>query len=314
MGYEGIERVAIVGAGVIGASWAAFFLARGLRVCVTDPDEAAEKRVRDFIARHWDALKSNGLAPGASPDRLSFTCDLNTALVDADFVQENGPEKLAMKTALFSAMDAASRPHVILASSSSTLSVSDMQSSCATPQRVVLGHPFNPPHLIPLVEVGGGCKTSEEALQRAIAFYQSVGKKTIRLQKESLGHIANRLQAALWQEAFSLVEKGVATVADIDAAISYGPGLRWALLGPFLNLHLSGGEGGIGHVLDHLGPANEAMWRDLGRVTVTPQLRARVVEQLDAMIGNAAMGEIEARRNAALLSLLALKDKAALIP
>jgi 3-hydroxyacyl-CoA dehydrogenase len=270
--------------------------------------------VRDFVAREWAALEKLGFAPGASQDRLRFTTDLVAALADADFVQENGPERIAFKIELFKQMDAATRPEVILASSSSTLAVTDMQSGCVHPERVVLAHPFNPPHLIPLVEIVGGERTSEAVVLEAAAFFQSLGKKTVCMRQAILGHIANRLQAALWQEAFNLIDKGVATVAEIDTAISYGPGVRWALLGPMMNLHLSGGEGGIGHLLDHLGPANESMWRDLGKVTVGPELRSKIVAQTAAMIGDEDVAAVLARRNDALLSLLQLKQAASLIP
>jgi 3-hydroxyacyl-CoA dehydrogenase len=171
-------------------------------------------------------------------------------------------------------MDALLPAHVILASSSSGLQMSKVQAACVHPQRVVLGHPFNPPHIIPLVEVIGGEQTSPEAVQQAMDFYAAIGKKPIHPLKEVKGHIANRLQAALWREAFHLVEQGVATTADIDTAIAYGPGLRWALMGPFLNLHLSGGAGGIGHLLDHLGPPIESWWADLGQPAIRPRLRS----------------------------------------
>lgn len=311
---EAIERVAVIGAGVIGASWAAYFLARGFTVFVSDPDPGAEAKVRAAVARYWEVLEQVGLAAGASLSRLSCTTELEPAVEGAQFVQENGPERLDLKVELFRNLDAATPSEVLLASSSSTLAVSAMQSACSHPERVVLGHPFNPPHLIPLVEVVGGDKTSADAVERAMAFYTAIGKKPIRLRREILGHIANRLQAALWQEAFNLVEQGVASVADIDTAIAYGPGLRWALLGPFLNLHLSGGAGGITHLLEHLGPANEAMWRDLGRPVLDGALRQKVVEQVHEMIGGGDQMELERRRDELLSELIRRKRDAALLP
>ena len=286
MTNDPIHRVAVIGAGVIGASWATLFLARGLEVTAFDVLPNAEASLREAIDRHWPIMEQLGLADGASVGRLKFCASVADAVKGAQFVQESGPERLDFKLEVFAAMDAATTASAILASSSSTLSVSEFQSACSHPERVVLGHPFNPPHLIPLVEVAGGQRTGETAIATAINFYVACGKRPIRLRKEIRGHIANRLQAALWQEAFHLVESGVATVADIDDAIAYGPGLRWALLGPFLNMHLSGGQGGMAHVMSHLGPAIESIWRDLGKVSLTPECKAAVIagvnEQVEA--------------------------------
>lgn len=302
-----IKRVAVVGTGVIGASWAAYFLAQGLDVSATDPMPGAQQKLRSAIEQYWPTLETLGLKPGASPARLRFSSDLTTALRDADFVQENGPEREDLKIALFRAMDAVLPAQVILASSSSGLLMSKVQAACRYPQRVVLGHPFNPPHLIPLVEVIGGKQTSAEVVQRAMAFYAAIGKKPIHPRKEVQGHIANRLQAALWREAFHLVEQGVASTADIDTAIAYGPGLRWALMGPFLNLHLSGGEGGIGHMLDHLGPPIESWWADLGQPSITPALKQAICAGVDAQMQAGSVSALGAERDRLLLGLIAAK-------
>jgi carnitine 3-dehydrogenase len=308
-----VRRVAVVSTGVIGASWAAHFLAHGLDVVATDPAPGAEERLRADVAAHWPVLERVGLAEGASPRRLSFTADPAEAARDADFVQENGPEREDVKHALFAVLDAAARPDVVLASSSSGLLPSTIaRGAPAHPERVLVGHPFNPPHLIPLVEVVPGEKTAEEAVGTAMAFYAAVGKRPIRVRREVPGHIANRLQAALWQEAYSLVERGVATVADIDTAISQGPGLRWAVLGPFLNQHLSGGPGGIAHILEHLGPPTEKWWRDLRSVTLTPELVATLVAGVDDELGGLDPAELVARRDAVLNALLAAKTGAGL--
>jgi carnitine 3-dehydrogenase len=214
---------------------------------------------------------------------------------------------------VFAVLDAAARPDVVLASSSSGLLPSAIARGCPHhPERVVVGHPFNPPHLIPLVEVVPGEKTSDEAVEKAMAFYTAVGKRPIRLRQELPGHVANRLQAALWQEAYSLVDRGVASVADIDTAISQGPGLRWAVLGPFLNQHLSGGSGGIAHVLEHLGPPTEAWWRDLRAVSLTPELVAKLVRGVDEELAGVDPAELVARRDAVLDALLAAKARTAL--
>lgn len=302
-----VQRVAVVGTGVIGASWVAYFLARGLDVTATDPADGAEERLRAAVARHWPTLQAMGLAAGASPDRLRFCAQLEDAVADADFVQENGPERVDLKTALYARMDAAAPPTALLASSSSGLAVSAMQSGCRHPERVVLGHPFNPPHLIPLVEVGGGAQTAPEAVARAMDFYTAIGKKPIHVQREIKGHIANRLQAALWREAFHLVDQGVASVADIDTAIAHGPGLRWALMGPFLNLHLSGGAGGIAHLLDHLGGPIESWWQDLGAPTMHAALKARIAAGVSEALAGRSEAELERARDQLLMDLMAAK-------
>jgi carnitine 3-dehydrogenase len=302
-----VQRVAVVGTGVIGASWAAHFLAHGLDVTATDPSPGAEQRLRSDVAAIWPTLTP---AAGGSPERLAFTSDVAAAVADADFVQENGPEREDVKHEVFAVLDTAARPDVVLASSSSGLLPSVIARGCPRhPERVVIGHPFNPPHLIPLVEVVPGEKTSEQAVEAALAFYTAVGKKPIRLRQELPGHVANRLQAALWQEAYSLVERGVATVADIDTAIAHGPGLRWAVLGPFANQHLSGGPGGIAHVLEHLGPPTEAWWRDLGQVTLTPELVAKLVAGVDEELAGVDPAELIARRDAVLTALLDAKAR-----
>jgi 3-hydroxyacyl-CoA dehydrogenase len=304
-----VRRVAVVSTGVIGGSWAAHFLAHGLDVTATDPGTGAEERLRADVAAHWPVLERMGLAHGASPDRLTFVADPAEAVADADFVQENGPEREDVKHALFAVLDQATRADVVLASSSSGLLPSAIARGCpAHPERVVVGHPFNPPHLIPLVEVVPGEKTAEQAVERAMAFYTAVGKRPIRLRQELPGHVANRLQAALWQEAYSLVDRGVASVADIDTAISQGPGLRWAVLGPFANQHLSGGTGGIAHVLEHLGPPTEAWWRDLRSVKLTPELVAKLVAGVDDELAGVDRSELVERRDAVLHALLAAKN------
>jgi carnitine 3-dehydrogenase len=302
-----VQRVAVVGTGVIGASWAAHFLAHGLDVTATDPSPGAEERLRSDVAAIWPTLTP---AAGGSPERLAFTSDVAAAVADADFVQENGPEREDVKHEVFAVLDTAARPDVVLASSSSGPLPRVIARGCPRhPERVVIGHPFNPPHLIPLVEVVPGEKTSEQAVEAALAFYTAVGKKPIRLRQELPGHVANRLQAALWQEAYSLVERGVATVADIDTAIAHGPGLRWAVLGPFANQHLSGGPGGIAHVLEHLGPPTEAWWRDLGQVTLTPELVAKLVAGVDEELAGVDPAELIARRDAVLTALLDAKAR-----
>lgn len=292
-----MTTVAVIGTGVVGASWAAHFLGRGMDVVATDPAPGAEERLRADVTAHWPAVTRFGLADGASPDRLRFVAAAGEAAAVADFVQENGPERADVKQALIGVLDAAARPSVVIASSSSGLLPTELAlGAAAHPERVLVGHPFNPPHVIPLVEVVPGARTAEWAAAAALEFYTAVGKRPIRLRQELPGHIANRLQAALWQEAYSLVERGVASVADIDAAIANGPGLRWAVLGPFATQHLSGGRGGLAHVLTHLGPPTERWWRDLGEVTLTPSLSAALVAGVaDELAGYDDAGLVAAR-------------------
>jgi 3-hydroxyacyl-CoA dehydrogenase len=309
-----INLVAVVGTGVIGASWAACFLASGLDVIAWDPADGAEERLRAAVASHWSALEHLGLKAEASPDRLSFATCPEEAVANADFVQESGPERVDLKQELFRRIDAATPGPVVLASSSSGLTPSEIQERCAHPERVLVGHPFNPPHLVPLVEVVGGRRTDPAALDQAIAFYTTLGKHPIRLRHELPGHVANRLQAALWREAFHLVDRGVASVADIDAAIAHGPGLRWGLLGPFLNLHLSGGEGGLRHVLDHLGGPMESWWDDLGHPQLTAELREAAVNGVRDELKGLDLSAMVSRRDELLIMLLRAKEAASELP
>jgi 3-hydroxyacyl-CoA dehydrogenase len=313
MNASPVKRVAIVGTGVIGASWAAHFLAHGLDVIATDPAPGAESRLRSEVQDCWPLLEQLGLREGASPDRLSFTGDPAAAVADADFVQENGPEREDVKHRLFDVLDGAAGPRVVLASSSSGLLPSAIARGCSRhPERVLIGHPFNPPHLIPLVEVVPGEKTDAEAADAAMAFYAAVGKRPILLRRELPGHVANRLQAALWREAYSLVERGIASVSDIDTAISQGPGLRWAVLGPFVNQHLSGGPGGLAHVLEHLGPPMAEWWKDLGNPQLTPELARLLVAGVEEELAGVDRARLVADRDKLLNMLLTAKSKSSL--
>src|ERR1700727_1411097 len=263
-----IRNIAIVGTGVIGASWAALYLARGFNVTATDPAPNAEANLRKFIDAAWKDLTVIGLSPNASREHLKFTTDMKKALADADLVQENGPERKDFKIKLFADMDAATPEDSIIASSSSGLTITVMQSACKHQERCVIGHPFNPPHIVPLVEVVAGAKTSPETVERSIAFYTSIGKKPIHVRKEVVGHVANRLQAAIYREVVNLIHLGVVDVADADTAVSWGPGLRWGVMGPSMLFHLAGGEGGIQHFMDHLSGPVASWGKDLGGVCV----------------------------------------------
>ena len=300
---ETVERVAVVGAGTIGASWAVLFLAHGLEVAVYDPAPACERKVRDFVAAAWPTVTRLGLAERPDPDRLRFHGDPAEAAQGAPFVQESGPENLAAKQALFARMEQGLGRDAIVASSTSGLLPSDLQAGRMGPERYLVAHPFNPPHLMPLVELVGGRATEPAVLERAAAFYRSVGKRPITIRREMRGHVANRMQVALYREAIHLALVGVASIEDIDAAIADGPGLRWAIMGPHMLHHLAGGEGGLRHLLEHIGPGIETWWNDLGRPDLTPEVIDRLVEAFEA--GNPRpIQEIAAERDALLIALL----------
>ena len=304
-----IRRIAIVGTGVIGASWAAQYLARGFDVIATDPAPNAEANLRKYIDEAWPDLTEIGLTPGASRERLSFTTNMKEALSQADFVQENGPERVDFKIKLFADMDDAAPVDSIIASSSSGITPSVMQTNAKHPERILIGHPFNPPHIIPLVEVVGGAKTSPEAVQQAIAFYASIGKKPILLNKELPGHVGNRLQAALYKEVLYLIQQGVLSVSDADDAVSYGPGLRWGVMGPSLQWHLGGGSGGIKHFAEHLMPGLGEMIKSLKTPEITDELKQKIVDGVLEIAGSRSVEQLAQAENEVLLGLIKLRSK-----
>lgn len=298
-------HAAVVGAGVIGANWAAVFLAAGHDVVATDPDPKAERRLRSTIEDAWPTLEVIGLADTASPDRLSVVDSPERAVTGAGFVQESGPERLGLKRETMALLDHFTPAHAVISSSSSGYRPTDLQAMCAEhPERVIVGHPFHPAHLIPLVEVVRGTATSDWAMDAAVEFYSSVGKRPIRVNQELPGHVANRLQAAIWREAYSLVERGVVSVADVDAAITYGPGIRWAAIGPILGQHLSGGPGGLAHTLEHLGPPAQIWMDDLAKTQLTPELTSLLVAGVESELGELETTEIAEDRDALLLDIL----------
>jgi 3-hydroxyacyl-CoA dehydrogenase len=305
-----IRRVAIIGTGVIGASWTALFLAKGLEVVATDVAPNAEAALKRFVAAAWPALERLGLAPGASQSKLSFSADLATALKGADLVQENGPERIDFKKKLYGQLDEQLPADVIIASSSSGLTMSEIQSGCrAHPERCVIGHPFNPPHVVPLVEIVGGAKTSEDTIQRATEFYTALGKRAIRLHKEVPGHVANRLQSALSREVYHLVAEGVVTAADADTALSWGPGLRWGIMGSLLLNHLGGGQGGIEHFFEQFTGPMTAWWKVLGQPVLTPEVQKKLIDSVRAEVGSRSIDELAAERDEMLLGLIELRRK-----
>ena len=304
-----IKTIAIVGTGVIGASWAAQYLARGFDVIATDPGPNAEANLRKYVDEAWEQLKAIGLTPGASRNRLKFTTNMSDALSKADFVQENGPERPDFKIKLFADMDVATPVDSISASSSSGITPSVMQTNCTHPERILIGHPFNPPHIIPLVEVVGGTKTSPDSIKQAIAFYASIGKKPILLHKELPGHVGNRLQAALYREIMYLIQQGVLSVADADDAVSWGPGLRWGVMGPSLQWHLGGGAGGIQHFMDHLMEPLAGMMKALGNPEITPDLKKTIVDGVLQEAANRSTDQLAQQENDMLVKLIGLRTK-----
>jgi 3-hydroxyacyl-CoA dehydrogenase len=304
-----VHRIAIVGTGVIGASWAAYYLAHGFDVVATDPGPQAEANLRKYVDDAWPLLTQVGLSAGASRERLTFTPDMSRALAEADWVQENAPERPDFKIKLFAQMDEATPPNSILASSSSGITMDVIQSACKRPERCVIGHPFNPPHVVPLVEVVGGAKTSEATIERAMAFYASIGKKAVRLHKALPGHVANRFQAALYREVLYLVQQGVLSVADADIAVCYGPGIRWGVMGPSLQWHVGGGQGGIQHFMEHLMDPLAGMMKALGTPEITPQLKQTVVDAVLKEAGGRSVEQLAGEENSVLIALL--KQRAA---
>jgi 3-hydroxyacyl-CoA dehydrogenase len=313
-----VNRVAIIGTGVIGASWAALFLAKGLEVVATDVAPNAEASLKKFIEEAWPALSRLGLSPGASQANLEFTSDLPTAVERADFVQENGPERIDFKKKLYGQLDELLPADVIVASSSSGLTMSEIQLGCSShPERCVIGHPFNPPHIIPLVEIVGGAKTSGDTIRRASEFYTRLGKRTVRLHKEVPGHVANRLQAALAREVYYLVAEGVVSVADVDTALCWGPGLRWGVMGQVLLNHLGGGMGGIEHFFAQFTGPVTAWWKVLGSPELTPEVQKKLIDGLHEEVGSRSIDELAAQRDEVLLGLLELRaksDQTSLVP
>jgi 3-hydroxyacyl-CoA dehydrogenase len=307
-----IRRIAIIGTGVIGASWSALFLSKGLQVVATDVAPHAEAALRKFVEAAWPALKRLGLSPGASQANLTFTATLAQAVNSVDLVQENGPERIDFKQKLYGQLDELLAPDVIIASSSSGLTMSEIQKGATShPERCLIAHPFNPPHLVPLVEIVGGAKTSKDTIKRADEFYTSIGQRTVRVNKEMPGHVANRLQAALSREVYYLVAEGVVSAADVDTALCWGPGLRWGIMGSMMLNHLGGGPGGIEHFFQQFTGPMTAWWKTLGAPVLTPELQKKLINSVHAEVGSRTIEDLEAERDEVLLGLIELRNKVA---
>ncbi|KAJ8107613.1 hypothetical protein OPT61_g8739 [Boeremia exigua] len=308
-----IQHITIIGCGSIGASWAALSLAQGLTVTAFDINAAAESSLRKLVTNALPVLKSLGLQKNASAsaENINFTTNLKEALQDADFVQENGPERLELKQKMFEELASLVRPDVILATSSSGLTCSSIQAGMTTashPERVVVGHPFNPPHLIPLVEVVGGAQSSPETITRTLEFYNSIGKRAVHVKKEVVGHIANRLQAALMREMLYMLQNDTCSIADMDDAMAYGPGLRWGVMGPNMLFHLAGGEQGAQHMADHLLEPITTWWAREDPV-LDEELKKKWVQGTMEAVREREFDNLVTQRDSELVRLLNLRKE-----
>lgn len=308
-----IQKVAVIGCGAIGASWAALFLAQGLTVTAFDINPAAQTTLENMVQGALPVLSSLGMLnkTDAKASDILFTTNLEEALQDVDLVQENGPEKLQFKQDLFGKIAAVVRADTIIATSSSGLTCSSIQEGMdpsAHPERCAVGHPFNPPHLIPLVEVVGGKQTSSETIERMMQFYEGIGKKAVHVKKEVVGHVANRIQAALMREVMYLLQEDIVGLEDIDKAVSYGPGLRWGVMGPGLLFHLGGGEGGVQHMTDHL---LEPMmsWYAKTDPVINDDLKRQLVNDTLAEVAGRDVKDLARQRDEQLVGLLNIRKQ-----
>ena len=297
------QHTACIGGGTVGASWAALFLAAGRSVAIHDPAPDVEKRVRGYVESAWPTMTALGLTDRGSPDGLRFHADIAGAVDGAGFVQESVPERLALKHATFAGIEAALAPGAVVSTSASGLTLSQMQPGWRDPAPLVLGHPFNPPHLIPLVEVMGNDRTGPGIVAAAERFYADVGKTTIRVKKEVPGHVANRLQAALWREAISLVVSGVASVEDVDRAVTAGPGLRWAALGPNMLFNLGAGPGGLGAYIDHFTDTYNGWWADMGQVFMGPEVAEKLIAGVADEARDRSLEMLASERDAMIVAM-----------
>lgn len=303
---ESLDRVAVIGTGTIGASWAALFLARGMAVNAYDPEPGARDALQSYINRAWPVLRELGvIVAGADQTAIDFYEDPAQAVHDIAFIQESVPERLDVKHALFRAMEPGMAAHAILATSSSGLLLKDMQKGLKQPERLVLAHPFNPPHLIPLVELLGNKQTDPAAVDWCQDFFENrCGKKTIRVLKEVPAHVANRFQAALWREAIHLVLEGVASVEDIDKAVVHGPGLRWSVMGPHMLFNLASGGKGMEVFIERFGPSFSVWWDSLGHPDLTPETASILAEGCRAEENGRSFEALSAERDEKLVAVL----------
>jgi len=303
-----IKTVGIAGTGLIGAGWAARLLFRGYNVIAFDVSPAAEERLKAQIKTAWPSLEAL-LGKPVKKGKLTFTTDLEEMASKADFIHEAAPEREDLKIKLFRDIDATARPEVIIASSSSGFLPTNLQSQCRHPERVIIGHPFNPVYLLPLVETVPGEKTSAEVMDRAGAYFEAIGMHVLRLKKEIMGYVCDRLQEALWREALHVLNKDIASTGDIDDSIVYSAGMRWAFMGSFLTYHVAGGPGGMRDFIKQFDPTLELDWTDLKFPKWNAALEKRLVEGCEAQAAGRKVSEIEAKRNAVLVDMMKLFRK-----
>lgn len=298
-----IKTFAALGTGVIGSGWVARALAHGLDVIAWDPAPGAEAALRARTAKAWGALTAQGLALGASQDRLTFVATVEECVAQADFIQESAPERQDLKLALHAQITAAARPKVLIGSSTSGLLPTDFYASAQHPERCVVGHPFNPVYLLPLVEVVGGVNTAPEAVQAAMQVYRSLGMRPLHVRKEVPGFIADRLLEAMWRESLHLVNDGVATTGEIDDAIRFGAGMRWSFMGSFLIYTLAGGDAGMRHFMAQFGPALKLPWTKLEAPELTDSLLDAVAEGSVEQLGERSIADWERYRDDCLMAV-----------
>ncbi len=294
----------MIGAGVIGAGWAARALGRGLDVIAWDVGADWEDKLRAAVENAWPALARLGIDEGAGIDRLRCADSLEAACTAADFIQESVPERIDVKRPLIARIDSLTDPAILIASSTSGLLPSNLQADCRHPERIVVGHPFNPVYLLPLVEVVGGNRTARDSVDRAMAFYADLGMRPLRVRNEIDGFLSDRLQEALWREALHLVNEDVATTEELDAAITLGPGLRWAFMGTFLAFHMGGGDAGMRHFMAQFGPALKLPWTRLEGPELTDSLVDKLASGTEQQAGGRTVKELERLRDDCLVSIM----------
>ncbi|KUJ81576.1 3-hydroxybutyryl-CoA dehydrogenase [Microbulbifer flavimaris] len=299
-----MSHAAVIGTGVIGAGWVARLLAQGHDVIAWDPGAEAERKLRESVDTAWPALEKIGLVEGASKERLRFASSLAQACEGAYFIQENAPEREAMKVDLLADISRAAPASALIGSSTSGFKPSVLQQKMEAPERFVVSHPFNPVYLLPLVEVVGGEHTSEETIERAMTFFKDIGMHPLHVRNEIDGHLSDRLLEAVWREILHLVNDGVATTGELDQAITYGPGLRWAFMGTNLTYHLAGGETGMRHMLEQFGPALKLPWTKLEAPELNDQLIDRMVEGTQEQAGDQSIRELESLRDQCLVRIM----------
>ncbi|MEM3022007.1 MAG: 3-hydroxyacyl-CoA dehydrogenase NAD-binding domain-containing protein [Candidatus Bathyarchaeia archaeon] len=303
-----VDRVACIGSGLIGSGWAVVFASKGLEVRLHDVSESKLKGALSVVREKLEFLARNRLIPGGVEElieRVSASTDLREAVEDADYIQESVPEDYGAKRRAFAEISKWAPRDAIIASSTSALLISKIQRAARGPERCLTAHPWNPVYLIPLVELVPGELTSKSTVEAARGFMEGLGKAPVVLRRDVPGHLANRLQAAILREAMDLVDKGIATVGDVDKAVRLGPGLRWALMGPFMIFHLAGGEGGMRRSFDILGPSYELRWRSMSSWTsIPPSARRKALRQMGALLKGKGPGGLPERRDEALVKLL----------